>query len=83
MMCSPDQLVTGDREGSFKVDSSPVRRFPRLGSQYQTRISNKFTEPSARPVPVKMSANFPYISENEAEQKDYLDINGRFLESAS
>ena len=81
MMCSPDQLVSEGREGSSHAEG-PVRRFPRVGSQYQTRISSKLIEPFARPLPVKMSANFPHIPENEAKKNDYLDINGRFLKSS-
>ena len=60
---------------------SPVRRFPRVGSQYQTRIS-KSTEPapdSTRPKPdrMRMSIDFPYILEKEANQNESFDINGR------
>mmetsp|Transcript_43531 Transcript_43531/g.49071 ORF Transcript_43531/g.49071 Transcript_43531/m.49071 type:complete len:1967 (-) Transcript_43531:117-6017(-) len=76
MMCPPDQLVSESREGSSHVEI-PVRRFPRVGSQYQTRISSKFIEPFVRPAPIKMSANFPYIPENEAGKSESFDINAR------
>ena len=49
------------------------RRFPRIGSLYQTRIS-KSTEPSDRPTPDRMSKDYPYISEVE-EHKGKVKFN--------
>ena len=75
----PDHMVLGDGEGSLN-EESPVRRFPRVGAQFQTRIS-KSTGPSIRPTPDRMSVDFPYISEKEAEQQNHFCVNGRSNES--
>ena len=61
-----------------KKTDCPIRRFPRVGSQYQTRILNRPSETSSRPAPVKMSSDFPYKSDNERiEQQIHLESNGR------
>ena len=44
------------------------RRFPRLGSNFQTRVP-KTKEPLERPPPVQMSAEFPHVCETERTQK--------------
>lgn len=54
------------------------RRFPRIGSVYQTRIS-KSTEPSDRPPPDRMSKDYPYISEiEESKGKQFNNTDNNF-----
>ncbi|KAG7373105.1 PLU-1-like protein [Nitzschia inconspicua] len=53
------------------------RRFPRIGSQFQTRIS-KSTEPLDRPIPDRMSAEYPHTTEYEvhiSKTSGYIDEN--------
>jgi hypothetical protein len=44
------------------------RRFPRLGSQFQTRIS-KSTEPSDRPAALLLSVDFPYLTTQDVDKE--------------
>lgn len=62
-------LVTGDDKYMLESPKSPdkqviPRRFPRIGSQFQTRIA-KSTDPLDRPLPDLMSAEYPYVTEFE------------------
>lgn len=53
------------------------RRFPRLGSQFQTRIS-KSIEPSDRPSPLPMSVEFPYLTTldvDEQQQQQFTAVS--------
>ena len=59
----PDMPISADKSVTFR------RRFPRLGSQFQTRI-RKSHEPLERPSPDLMSSEFPFISEEEAQARD-------------
>ena len=70
----PERMVLDDGDGSSH-QQSPVRRFPRVGAQFQTRIS-KSTGPSVRPTPDRMSVNFPFLSEKEVDQRGDLHVNG-------
>ena len=76
----PDQIGLGDGEDAPLKDDSIVRRFPRIGAQFQTRIS-KSAGQSVRTTPERMSIDFPYISEKEALEQDRLHVNGMFDES--
>jgi hypothetical protein len=42
-----------------------TRRFPRIGSQFQTRITKD--EPSCRPLPDKFSLDYPHLSMKEVD----------------
>jgi hypothetical protein len=55
------------------------RRFPRIGSQFQTRISKDTAEPTGRPVPDRFSVDFPHLSVKDADSgQDPLSTdNGR------
>lgn len=60
-------LSSADDPESPEKSSFP-RRFPRLGIQFQTKIS-KANEPLERPPPELMSNIYPHITETEAEDK--------------
>jgi hypothetical protein len=45
------------------------RRFPRMGSQFQARIT-KTAENLSRPPPDLMSSEYPHISEKESDRKN-------------
>jgi len=70
----PDQTLSGYGDDFSLQEDSTVRRFPRIGAQFQTRIS-KSTGLSIRPTPERMSVNFPYILEKEAGQRDQIQAN--------
>jgi hypothetical protein len=81
MRCSqPDHTCSRNRDDLSLQEDSTVRRFPRVGAQFQTRIS-KSTGPSIRPTPERMSVDFPYISEKEAGQPHQVLVNGMFNKS--
>jgi hypothetical protein len=53
------------------------RRFPRLGSQFQTKIS-KSNEPLERPPPECMSTEYPHLAEVEVKQ-EAIEHNGMYF----
>jgi hypothetical protein len=53
------------------------RRFPRLGSQFQTKMPQS-NGPLERPSPERMSTEYPHITELEAE-KETLLCNGMYF----
>lgn len=71
----PDHTVPGETDDVSSHEESSVRRPPRVGSQFQTRIS-KSTGFTIRPTPERMSVDFPYISEKEAGESDEIQSNG-------
>lgn len=73
----PDNTVSGETDDGTFQDESIVRRFPRVGAQFQTRIS-KSTGFTIRPAPERMSVDFPYISEKEAGEVDQARANGMY-----
>jgi hypothetical protein len=77
----PDHAISGDGDDASLQEDSTVRRFPRIGAQFQTRIS-KSIGLSIRPIPELMSVDFPYISEKEAEQRDQVQANGMSYKSS-
>ena len=57
------------------------RRFPRLGSQFQTRIP-KSTDPLERPTPALMSTEVPYATKEDVtiyKNDNNHWLNGRCL----
>jgi hypothetical protein len=60
------------------------RRFPRIGSQFQTRIT-KCCDPLDRQPPERMSVEYPYVTEisiNNSEESNADDMKtgcGRFI----
>lgn len=68
----PDDTSSMEDDDASSHEQGIVRRFPRIGSQFQTRIS-KSTAFTMRPTPERMSVDFPYISEREAESLDHSD----------
>jgi hypothetical protein len=60
------------------------RRFPRVGSQFQTRIA-KWSDPLDRPPPDRMSVEYPYATEIEVFSSGSSDVAnvkkgyGRFI----
>jgi hypothetical protein len=73
---------------SPKSPDMPVipRRFPRIGSQFQTRIA-KSSDPLDRPLPERMSVEYPYVTEIEVLSSGKSDISdgktgyGKFIRS--
>jgi hypothetical protein len=79
---------TGDDRYQLESPRSPdrqviPRRFPRIGSQFQTRIG-KSTEPLDRRPPDRMSTKYPYATEHEVNRcrdSDFLEMelgDGRY-----
>ena len=69
------KTIPCDRDSTSSHDDTIIRRFPRVGAQFQTRIS-KATGLSIRPTPERMSSDFPYLSEIEVEQRSSINENG-------
>ena len=66
-----DDSVSGDKDDSVGI----VRQFPRVGAQFQTRIS-KSTDFTIRPAPKRISVDFPHILEQEARPAEQNETNG-------
>ena len=76
MRCSqPDQTASGNGDDISCQDDSIPRRFPRIGAQFQTRIS-KSTGHTIRPAPDRMFVDFPYVLEKEAGERVEVEVNG-------
>lgn len=77
----PDNLDL-ESEDQPKLDEEPKspgkqlypRRFPRIGSQFQTRISKDADEPCDRGVADEMSIDFPYLSVLEAMEASNVQV---------
>ena len=70
---SPSLTTAGGDNGNAIPPMTPEkelypRRFPRIGSQFQTRIS-KSTEPSDRPSPMLLSTDFPYLTSDDVRKE--------------
>ena len=62
---------TSQLESPITPDKQIIpRRFPRIGSQFQTKVAN-WSEPLDRPPPDRMSEEYPYATEAE------VIINGK------
>lgn len=70
----PDDTASTEGDDGSVQEEGIVRRFPRIGAQFQTRIS-KSTGCTLRPTPERMSVDFPYISEKEAVKFDCSESN--------
>jgi hypothetical protein len=77
----PDHAVSGDGDDVSLQEDSTVRRFPRVGAQFQTRISKSIGQ-SIRPIPERMSVDFPHISEKDSEKRDQVHANGMSYKSS-
>ncbi len=71
----PDNVVPREADNGTVQDESIARRFPRIGAQFQTRIS-KSTGFTIRPAPERMSVDFPYMSEKEVGELGNGRVNG-------
>ena len=70
-MGKPGIVDASDNRYQLESPRSPdrqiiPRRFPRIGSQFQTRIG-KSTEPLDRHPPDRVSSEYPYVTQDEVD----------------
>jgi hypothetical protein len=80
---------TSQLESPIPPDKQVIpRRFPRIGSQFQTKIA-KGSDPLDRPPPDRMSEEYPYATEAEVIISGKMNVSdmatgyGRFMSSFS